>query len=217
MNAVSSELIGLVDGRSVSYNITRDISLIVSLMSLNARPALVAELFPYIKIGRYKEIKREVDTISSKPFEFKKIANSVGYGWVDSNREGFLIANLLFNEAKALYPNFDFDNDNVFADMLVNVCISFNKRFQDLVDPIDINQVNSLFCGISKQDLYPNRCSCGRFYLRTTQSFTSSCPWCRCGVNPKSVKTIKLKKVNIHHFVQEQSVRVQHTQVANIS
>ncbi len=61
MNAISSELIGLVDGRSVSYNITRDISLIVTLMSLNARPALVAELFPYIKIGRYKEIKREVD------------------------------------------------------------------------------------------------------------------------------------------------------------
>ena len=158
----------------------------MSLFALSGRIALVSL---FCKLGKGKLIALENTVVrNKKAFDFGPQASLRTTGWV-KRQVGSLACNLLFQTAKALYPRFDFDNDKVTAQMLINVTLLYNKRYgTEYV--MDVNRVYSVFYGIENRILYPHQCGCNRFYIRSSESATAKCPWCRLNAHPMHIKEI---------------------------
>ena len=179
-------------------SIMQDVSLILNLIKLNARPTLIRSYFPNVTSSKIKTLQDLIGR-SNFFFPFENAASSISFGWA-SPKQGALTCNLLHSIAKSIYPKFNFDNDLVTPSMLVNISISFNNRFGSEIGYLDVNLVNSFFHAITIFEIYPSKCLCNRFYLRTIQSSTSQCPWCRLGVAVHPSKSIKFDSNRVRSF-----------------
>ena len=178
--------------------ILQDVSLILNLIKLNARPTLLRTFFPNVTSSKIKTLQVLIGK-SNFFFPFENAASSISFGWA-SPKQGALTCNLIHAITKSIYPKFNFDEDLVTPSMLVNISISFNNRFGSEVGYVDVNLVNSFFHAITIFEIYPSKCLCNRFYLRTIQSSTSQCPWCRLGVAVPPAKSIKFDSNRVRSF-----------------
>lgn len=170
----------------------------IKLFTLGARPALVTA---YTDLGKLKLQALEQTAQKHKTiYDVEQKASLRTVGWVKCQK-GSLACYLLFNIARSLYPEFDFDNKSITAPMLIQITILYNKRYSKEY-PMDINRVYSAFYGIENKILYLNKCKCRRFYIRTPDSATRKCPWCRLYIKPtiltelaqRNNKILKIKK-----------------------
>lgn len=208
---MSPNVINLLDSVCDSSNemtaILKDVSLIFNLIKLNARPTLLRSFFPNVTSSKINAL-RDLIGKSNFYFSFGNAASSISFGWA-SPKQGALTCNLIHAITKSIYPKFNFDEDLVTPAMLVNISISFNNRFGSEVGYVDANLINSFFHAITIFEIYPSKCMCNRFYLRTTQSSTSQCPWCRLGVAVPPVKSIKFDSNRVrlfHSFKKSRSI-----------